>query len=516
MLGAIWGGLNTPRGRKLQPLWARSRFYRLGPQTGSKHKERPLRDNSKSDIALLAQQAVRPLAERLDLANRLAAYDAHHWDGNPIEGPILHIDDFSGIPFLVDITGVEEYQHRARLRATAGDLYVATTKPTVGYESYCEAKLGLAPVEFLTAEPVDKPMYLARAAGAGETRSHLLAAARSAGRLTLHPFMGIADIWDLGRTLAEEAEVLVTVLAPPPPATWVANDKALFDEVVDLVLGRRWLVETYSSDSVEDLGRYLRQLAGGHIQVALKRLRCASAMGNAVFDSAQVSEKSPSELEQTVREFLDRTEWVGDEAVLAVAWEQAEHSPSTQLWIPPIGKGAPRLDGVYEQLLMGERKVFMGSRPSTLPEEVNRRLASGSLDVAWGLQALGYVGRCSFDFLVVGDPQADFEIRFTECNGRWGGTSTPMSLLDRLFPSGRPPYRARDFVHPALVGASFPEQLSQVGDAAWDHRTREGKFIFYNTGPLARFGKLDVIALGETQAEADRALEEELPLLWGL
>lgn len=516
MLGPIWVGLNTPRGRRPQPVWARLRFYRLGPQIGLKHEEVALQDKSKSDVALLAQLAVRPLAERLDLASRLAAYDAHRWDGDPIEGPILHIDDFSGIPFLVDITGVEEYQHRARLRAAAGDLYVATTIPTEGYEAYCEERLGLEPVQVLTAKPVENPMYLARATDSGETRSRLVAAARSAGRLTFHPFMGIEDIWALGRTIGAAAEVSVTVLAPPPPTTWVANDKALFDEVVELVLGRRWLVETYSSDSVEDLGRYLRQLAGAHVQVALKRLRCASAMGNAVFDSAQVLAMNPSELEQTVREFLDRTEWEGDEAVLAVAWEQASHSPSTQLWIPPIGRGAPRLDGVFEQLLMGKRKVFMGSRPSTLPEEVNRRLAQGSIGVGWGLQALGYVGRCSFDFLVVGDPQGDFEIRFTECNGRWGGTSTPMGLLDRLFSGGRPPYRARDFVHPDLVGASFTDLLSQVGRAAWDHRTREGEFIFYNTGPLGKFGKLDVIALGETQTEADRALEEELPRLWGL
>lgn len=475
-----------------------------------------LEEDHNSDAALLARQAIQPLADRLDLDRRLAVYDPHRWDGSAVEGPVLHIDDFSGIPFLVDITGVEEYQHRARLRAGAGHLYVATTKPTPGYESYCEARLGLAPVEVLTAKTVEKPMYLARASGEGETRTRLVAAARDGGRLTLHPFMGIEDIWALGQSIAEEVDLPVTVLAPPPPTTWVANDKALFDDVVDLVLGRDWLVETFSSDSVEKLAGHLRQLAGRHTQVALKRLRCASAMGNAVFEARQVVDMSPPELEQTVQEFLDRTEWEGDEAVLAVAWEQADHSPSTQLWIPPVGMGAPRVDGVYEQILMGERKVFMGSRPSTLPEEVNRRLARGSLSVGWGLQALGYVGRCSFDFLVVGDPQGDFELRFTECNGRWGGTSTPMGLLDRLFPEGRPPYRARDFVHPNLVGASFTELLSQVGEAAWNHQTRQGDFIFYNTGPLGRFGKLDVIALGATQTEADRALEEELPRLWGL
>ena len=82
-----------------------------------------------------AQLAVQPLAARLDLGNQLHKFDPHRWNGQSITGPTLHIDDFSGIPFLVDITGVEEYQHRARLRAVAGDLYAAVTEPTPGYEA---------------------------------------------------------------------------------------------------------------------------------------------------------------------------------------------------------------------------------------------------------------------------------------------------------------------------------------------------------------------------------------------
>jgi len=475
-----------------------------------------LSDKEQFDIDQRARLAVRPLAARLDLDNQLQVFEPLRWQGHAVEAPVLHIDDFSGIPFLVDVIGVEEYQHRARLRAGGGDLYAAITEPTPGYEAYCEESFGLPSVETLTTEPVDKPMYLARACGSGDTWSRLIEVARQAGRMTIHPFMGIEEVWDLAGALAKEAAVPTTVLAPPPVVTWVANDKALFDEVVELVLGREWLVETYSSTSVAELVTHLERLAGRHSQVALKRLRCASAMGNAVFDSSKILQKTPPELEEMVGEFLDRTEWQGDEAVLAVAWEQADHSPSTQLWIPPLDTGAPRLDGVYEQLLMGQRKIFMGSRPSTLLDPVNRRLADGSLAVAWALQALGYVGRCSFDFLVVGDPQGDFDLRFTECNGRWGGTSTPMALLDRLFPQGRPPYRARDFVHEDLVGASFTELLTRVGPAAWEYRTGAGKFLFYNTGPLDKYGKLDVIALGATQDAADAALEDELPRLWGL
>ncbi len=157
---------------------------------------------------------------------------------------------------------------------------------------------------------------------------------------------------------------------------------------------------------------------------------------------------------------------------------------------------------------------------------------------------VGPEGSSAFDLLVVGDPHGDCRVRFVECNGRWGGTSIPMHLVDRLMgekgspqparrrevaggravgvgPRGtersqRPPYRAQDFVHPDLVGVDFSDILARVGDALYDPATGRGRYIFYNVGPLAGSGKLDVIAIGQTQEDAEKALEEELPALLGL
>ena len=169
---------------------------------------------------------------------------------------------------------------------------------------------------------------------------------------------------------------------------------------------------------------------------------------------------------------------------------------------------------IYEQILEGDRKVFVGSRPSTLPDAVNRGLARASRRVAGALQALGYAGRCSFDHLVLGDLDGDFVIRFTECNGRWGGTSTPLHLVDRLVTrtrGSRPPYRAQDVTAPHLAGARFAHLLALLGDEVVDPARGTGRFILYNVGPLAAFGKFDVIALGDTQDEAERAMVELLP-----
>ena len=424
------------------------------------------------------------------------AYADHLWRGKD-SYPTLYLDDVSDIPFLVNIAGVEEYQHRARVRAGDGDLFAAVTPPVEGYETYCREVLNLGSPKLVLAENRRTPLAVAEACCHGAALRTIVGHARAAGGLHPHPYMGIESVWELARHVSRDARVPVTVIGPPPPVTWIANDKQSFSELVEQTLGDDWLVRTEFARTPRDLARYLVDIAKNCERVGLKRTRCASAMGNAVFDASEVLSGDPDAL---VRAFLERTEWDGDEDVLAVAWEESELSPSTQCWLPPRGQGVPVVEGVYEQILEGPEKVFVGSRPST--HAINERLIEASVRVATELQELGYVGRCSFDFIV----SEDGEPRFTECNGRWGGTSIPMSLVDRLIGGERPPYRAQDYVHTTLEGASFQDILRRVGDDLYDPETRRGRFVFYNVGPLARSGKLDVIALGATVAEAEEAL----------
>ncbi len=459
---------------------------------------------------------LRAFADRLDLDGRLASYRDRRWQ--PVAAPrcVLHLEDVSGIPFLNEIAGVEEYEHRARVRAGTGDLYATRTPPDPDYEAYCRTRLGLGPVHWIGADHGPAPLALARGCSAGAARGRLATFARDAGGLTIHPYLATDDVWTLAARVAADAAVPVAVLGPPPPVTWLANDKALFAELVEIVLGPGWIPETREATTVPGCVALLHELAASCGRVGLKRTRCASGTGNLVLDAAPLRAQTPATTAAVVRSFLARTEWQAPERVLVVAWETAAASPSTQWWIPAAGGGEPRLDGVYEQILAGAGQLFVGSRPSTLPDPVNRALAAAGRRVAGALQTLGYVGRCSFDHLVLGDPRADYSIRFTECNGRWGGTSTPMHLVDRVVSGPRPRYRGQDFVHPRLQGCGFRELLERVGSHAFDATTQTGRYLFYNVGPLAEHGKLDVIALGATQAEAEQALLADLPRLLGL
>ena len=419
-------------------------------------------------------------------------------------------EDVSGIPFLSEIPGVEEYQHRARVRATGDDLYATVTPPDPDYDAYCTDELGLGTPRWIDVGQSDDPLRVAQACLDDDPFNILLNATRRAAGLAIHPYMSIEDVWRLADRLARESRHPVAVVGPPPPVTWFANDKALFAELVTLVLGKGWTTETGQTTDRTRLTTILNDLASRHDVVGLKRTRCASGMGNLVLDARALRSQSPIATHATVDAFLQRTEWSGDEPVLAVAWENASSSPSTQWWIPPAGHGNPRLDGIYEQILEGERKLFVGSRPSTLPIAVQETIETAARDVAGALQHLGYVGRCSFDHLVIGEPTGDFTIRFTECNGRWGGTSTPMHLVDRVVRGARPPYRAQDFQHDRLIDWGFREIRDRLGSTLFDHATQTGRYILYNVGPL------DVVALGDTQAEAEQALLADFPRRLGL
>jgi hypothetical protein len=64
------------------------------------------------------------------------------------------------------------------------------------------------------------------------------------------------------------------------------------------------------------------------------------------------------------------------------------------------------------------------------------RLAEDAMRLASALQLLGYFGRCSLDTLLVGQTLDSAILHWIECNGRWGGVSIPMTIVNRLTGGG--------------------------------------------------------------------------------
>ena len=471
---------------------------------------------SQSDIDRHVDEVVDAFDAKLGLRSQCEAYVTHQARASAGRAARILLDDFSDIPFLDNIVGVEHYQLRTMLRAKEGDVCVVTCPSVPGYERYNQEHLGLGASTSLRIDTGSlPPVAIAQAASRGENLTRLAEFAGRHEAITIAPYMSIGTVWDLATALQAESGTPVSVLGPPPPATAFANNKAhvtaFANALVHPVLGRDAAVPTRVSDTVSGVVHDLLLIAETADEVAVKLPRCASAMGNYILRGAAQTallERDEIALADIIRDVLAEKEWNGREEILSVAWLDTACSPSTQCWIPPLGSGKPYVEGVYEQLLVGPEKVFLGAVPARLDSEHVTWLEAVSKLITAGYQKLGYVGRCSFDFII-----HDETPYLVECNGRWGGTSIPMHLIDRVFNGRRPTYRARDYVSEALVGGAFSDLASALGEELFDRRTGNGTYIVYNVGCLEPFGKFDVIALGPSPEAAEEALEERLPRL---
>ena len=55
------------------------------------------------------------------------------------------------------------------------------------------------------ADPIGPPIAVARACTAGATHTRLVEIAKGAGGLTVHPYMGIEDVWELAAMLSVDS-----------------------------------------------------------------------------------------------------------------------------------------------------------------------------------------------------------------------------------------------------------------------------------------------------------------------
>lgn len=428
--------------------------------------------------------------------------------------PVLSLDDYSEIPFVEQVVGVPWYQYRARLRCGEGDFYAVARPDIDGYEAYNRQLLGLGRAQGLRLDPAGPGLPLARLLMDDRSAlDRLVGAARGAGGMQIDPYMAIEPVWELAEAVEAKAAVPVRVVGPLPQTTRLSNDKARFSDVVAQLLGHASLVHTATSNDPLVVAEQLQEVAGRGDSVALKMPSCASGMGNRVFESDAIRRKPKRAVRELVDRFLEDKEWDGRETLLAVEWHRdVIESPSSQCWIPPLGAGEPEVEGVYEQSLVGEEQVFEGAMLSGLPAAIRRDFMVESWLLCRVFQQLGYVGRCSFDGVVVGPGLDAAQVKFVECNGRWGGTSIPMHLMKRVFGDHRAvPYKAQDYVDERLLGLEFAHLLEIFGNSLYDRRTGKGRVLLYNVGGVTEHGKFDLVVTGRSFSEVTRFIDERVP-----
>ena len=168
-------------------------------------------------------------------------------------------------------------------------------------------------------------------------------------------------------------------------------------------------------------------------------------------------------------------------------------APSSHLWIPPEKNSEPIFEEILVQAFDEDNPtVFSGSLVANLPDHLNQEIEELTMIVGRALQKLGYVGR-----LLCGSSLEEGKIKFVECNGRWGGASTPMTLMNRIFGDHRKhAYVYRVLQAPILQGLCFTHFLEIFNNILYDHRSEQGYAIVYNVALLESNGQLISLHLG--------------------
>lgn len=429
------------------------------------------------------------------------------------DAPSLVLADQSGIPLMGRFTDVTHLQDRSVLRAVEGDLVATCTPHDPAYAEYCAYRLGLGPVTWLHPRCSGSRLRVATACWRDlHVRHTVLRSLRGGNLRYLHPYHGSLEVWATARLFSRAARRALKVIAPPPVLTRRVNDKVWLADVLTRFFGERMVPPTRHAWNLATAARLARDLGASARTVVLKVPDASGSAGNVLVEAAEVRGQSLASIRELLRERLAPLGWAG-ERLLVGSWERTVLlSPSVQTWIPPSGSGDPVVEGVFEQTLTKEVGRFRGTTPAALPSALVAEIAERSWLVALLFQRLGYVGRCSFDLILVGERLSRCQVLFVECNGRWGGASLPMTLMNRLF--GRwseRPYAAREVQVPGLERLQFGDLISGLDDLLFDARSRRGRLILYNPKHLRAAGTVDVIVLGRSWAEARRRLEQEIP-----
>lgn len=429
--------------------------------------------------------------------------------------PTLYLADFSEIPVINVTDDSPILQQRARLRATDGDFVAQTNKVEKGFSDYCEYTLGLGRVHWLypSTEPSDTCKIAFECWQDRRVRHDLIHAVRHKGLRYIHPYLSTTHVWELGAMLQTATRRPIKVIGPTPAMAHWANDKIEFSRAAARLLGPQFVPHTESAYNFATLSKKVARLATTHAQLGIKFPYGTGGHGNFLIDAARIRGQSLSEVREYLKNLLLGHRWPKKGRVLIDVWEtDVIMSPSVQTWIPPLGGGYPLIDGLFQQSVKGDKGVFAGSRPLRLPSRIEQEIINSSYLLAILFQQLGYVGRCSFDLILVGEDVENCRVEFVECNARWGGTSIPMTLLNRLRICEENTYGTCQIEVAGLDQLEFSQLLRELNTELYSPQTGKGRLILFNPARLKALSGIDSIAIGGTMKQVNELLHDVFPV----
>jgi hypothetical protein len=453
------------------------------------------------DETRIEQLAAELRQERPELAldERLRPVQLDGW----LEGGSIVLDDLSSIRLGNGLAAIAYLDDRARLRAGDGDCLVTRRAACGGYAEYCTRQLRLGAPTWLSPEKAGESLAMA-CWNDRRLRRRLVSAIRRGELVHVHPHMGNQAVWELAISLQQAARRPLGVIAPPPAVAEWSNDKLAFARTVARLLGPSFVPRTQSASNLTGLARLVRELSERTGCLAIKVPDSAGGAGNYVLECERFRDRTLTGIRRMLHRVLRRLTWEQTPEVLVGYWETSVlAAPSAQLWIPPLASGRPVVEGIFLQSIEGTQGTFTGTRPAEFDARRTADIAHWSWMLGRLYQRLGYVGRCSFDMLLVGKSLSSSRVKFIECNGRWGGTSLPMTLVHRLRGPGQP-FVTRELRHDALACLAFEEVRRELDHLLYDANTEKGQVVLFAPRRQEESGAISALVLGDSQQEANQ------------
>lgn len=459
---------------------------------------------SRSELEYADDTAAKSIAIKPKLATNSLFSDLRVTDF--VSAPSLHIDDLSEI-HKVRAEDNSFFQERGRIRANNGDSLATSWGGDDGYETYCRDYLDLGKVKRVTLDDNVAPQIGVQKRLAEflwrnrDTRHHLIREIKDNGLRYLHPHMGTTAIWNLALLLSHSSHRPVQVIAPTPEVSRYANDKGEFTQLLKRMFGKNATPLSYVVWNTAKAAKQMKELAGISRSIAVKIPNAAGGEGNLVFDMKTLRKLSLQKLRCLIMKDLTNLEYQEGQKLLITTWlENIIANPSAQLWLPPSLCQPPVLEGLFLQCIEGHNGRFTGCSPADIPESLGTLITRRCLQLGRVYQRLGYVGRCSFDMILTGSDLESSEIKFIECNGRWGGTSLPMTLMNRIFGDWRnQSFETRMIKIHRLSELDFPTVVRSLGDSVYDRRKMTGDLIFLNPRRMLLRDEMVLLILKRTR-----------------
>jgi len=466
----------------------------------------------------LEQKRLQQIASRL-IADEpaLASTDAF--------GPGVSASDRDGIALIIGDHSdtalmppeqILHYDYRLSALAAEGDHLVIWGEVSSAFETYRQSILQLGSIQAhkLPQAKEGRRSWPPESVEGQNLVKQLISAARKTGRLAIIPYQGTGGVWRLAMKLAETGDIEVNVMAAPPRLARRANDKIWFGRRVVEVLGTKARPVMVSAYGPAALAAKVAAFARKHESVVMKVPSSAGSFGNFKFEANEIKGLSLGTLRHKLVGLLHDRGWHDRYPLLIEVWDCSVIStPSIQIWIPQTGNGLPIVEGIFEQLVEGPEGQFIGALPAKLSDLWIDRIVDEGSRLAILLQQIGYVGRCSFDAVIFGDDLERAALHWIECNGRWGGTSIPMTLVNRLTGDWS---KTNFIIYRCPVDTdswSFDEALEKVSEFLYCPGKRDEGIVFLMPGLDIADPRVHLIAIGKTHENAMQFVRKTFDVL---